>query len=804
MNKKLFLTTLMASSMALLAGARSAEGLTVYINPGHGGHESDDRNVVIAPYAQGDPNGYWESNSNLSKGLQLRDMLQAKGYKVVMSRVTNTSDDDLALSTIVNLANNSKADIFFSIHSNATGTSSRVNFPLMLFRGYDNEPVKPADVDVCKILNKHLLENKITYWTNSNTNVRGDWSFYHSWGTQGLGVLRGLQITGMLSEGSFHDYIPEAYRLMSDEYCYLEAWHFRKAIDEYFGVDGETTGLVCGRLNDSRVPREGSYIIMGTDKLATVQNATVELVDASGNVVDTYKTHGIHINGVYMFKNVAPGTYTVRAKAETHLPVQQTIEVAADQVTYCNMAMDMVRTSAPEVESYSPLWTQGDEPVLCNSPVIIQFNWDMDTKSAEDAFSISPEVPGSFSWEDVNHRMVFTPSEAYDINTTYTVTISKSAMHGGGVPMEKDFSFSFLTSNRNFMTVLSSFPIDGENVHFNNAFIEFRFDKLPNCSNLLQQVTCVDSKGNSVAFNKRKLTNSKVGSPYGFFRIPFSSDLTVGESYTITVDGSLADKDGLTIPETVTVKFTATDEGQPKPGIEVLEDMDTPSQFVYDTESSAEVASASVAAYNNPLFEKATGFTYKFNGTEGGEILFGKTQETTASESALDLTIQPGQALGAHVMGDLSGNEVYLQVTTEMSVQYVPVCTMNFLGWRYVNFPASLESPGIITGIKLVQTPSQASGSGTFALDNILRSTTGGVDEIELTSLTLHPNPASEYLVANAGVTISSVTLYGMNGIVAASTSGNVLNVSELPDGNYICVVSTASGSSSRRVVIKH
>ena len=75
MNKKIFISALLLPAMALTGSARDAKGLTVYINPGHGGHESDDRNVVIAPYEQGDPNGYWESNSNLVKGLALRDML---------------------------------------------------------------------------------------------------------------------------------------------------------------------------------------------------------------------------------------------------------------------------------------------------------------------------------------------------------------------------------------------------------------------------------------------------------------------------------------------------------------------------------------------------------------------------------------------------------------------------------------------------------------------------------------------------------------------------------------------------------
>ena len=43
-----------------------------------------------------------------------------------------------------------------------------------------------------------------------------------------------------------------------------------------------------------------------------------------------------------------------------------------------------------------------------------------------------------------------------------------------------------------------------------------------------------------------------------------------------------------------------------------------------------------------------------------------------------------------------------------------------------------------------------------------------------------------------------------MNGRIVTKASGNVLNVSELPEGNYIAVVSTAAGASSHRVVVKH
>ena len=145
--KKSILQPMMMVLLALLAVNVASGQPHVYINPGHGGYDSDDRNMVIYPFTQGDSAGSWESKSNLRKGLALREILQKKGYKTSISRVTNTTADDLALSTIVALCNQSGADVFYSIHSNATGTSSVTNFPMVFYRGYTGSPqVANADV----------------------------------------------------------------------------------------------------------------------------------------------------------------------------------------------------------------------------------------------------------------------------------------------------------------------------------------------------------------------------------------------------------------------------------------------------------------------------------------------------------------------------------------------------------------------------------------------------------------------------------------------------------------------------------
>lgn len=786
--------------------AVNPQDLTIYINPGHGGHDSNDRNVVIYPYTQGDPEGFWESNSNLDKGLMLRDMLQAKGMTVHMSRVTNTTEDDLGLSTIDALANKTKADFFFSIHSNATGTSSRVNFPLMLYRGYDNEPVRPNNQKMSELLGPQLYENGATVWTN-NYSVRGDWSFYHSWGDKvGLGVLRTLTIDGMLSEGSFHDYIPETYRLMNREFKWLEAWHFRKAVDQLYGLEGDTKGVIVGRINDSRLKRDVSYITFKEDKYVAIHNAKVELFDEAGtNRLAEYTTDELY-NGIYAFTDLEPGTYTVKVSEAEHYSTEAKVAVEADKASYLNIQLDKVRNTPPEVLSYSPFWKDGDEYVLCNAPVVFNFNWDMDETTTQNAFSITPAVKGKFVWSDANFTMSFMPEEPYTTDTEYTVTLAGTAQHNGGMAMGKDMTFKFHTSDRNFMELLGHYPKNGDKVHYKGAAIEIRLDKHPFVSPILKQLLVKDAAGNSVSLNTRSMKYSKSGDSFGYVRIPFTKALTIGDKYYVTISKEISDKDGITLQNTTEVEFTAVDASEEKSEHAVVDDFDNAAAYSVLEDGNVKVKSASIA---NDTKEKlfgtsAASITYQFDDGDDvkGEVLFGRdaaTQVVTDESSVV-----------AHVYGDLSGNELYAQFTSETSVSYALICKLDFLGWAEVKVDLSTLEGGSdykLTGIKIVEVPTAMSKSGTIRLDNIMLATgDSGVESIEVATITVHPNPASEYLIANGDGTIGSIELISMNGATVARCSGNVLNVSGVAEGTYLAKVKLAAsnGVAVKKVIIKH
>ena len=210
-------------------------GKKIYINPGHGGYDgANDRNLITINYPLGDTLGFWESWSNLQKGLALRDMLLASGATVYISRTQNRDVDDRVLSEIAAEANANNVDAFLSIHSNAIGTNTGTNYTLILYHGDDNVPTVAASLPMAQAVWPRLASNQLSNWTayTTSTNLRGDLTFYGT--TTGLGVLRPLTVPGFLSEGSFHDYPPETHRLLNVNYRKLEAVNFYRYFCDYF------------------------------------------------------------------------------------------------------------------------------------------------------------------------------------------------------------------------------------------------------------------------------------------------------------------------------------------------------------------------------------------------------------------------------------------------------------------------------------------------------------------------------------------------------------------------------------------
>ncbi|MCQ2287786.1 MAG: Ig-like domain-containing protein, partial [Muribaculaceae bacterium] len=751
MKKTTSILVLLAAVLGISASAQVRP--RVYINPGHGGHTSNDRNVVVPGYVAGDTAGFWESNASLKKGFALQELLKKKGYTTGISRIRNEEENDLNLSTIVSLSNSFSADVFFSLHSNATGAGEgyRINFPLGLYRGYTGQPIIQHSDELTAILQPFLYANKSTVWT-SNYAIYGDWTFYPDWGNQGLGVLRGNNAVSMLQEGSFHDYIPEALRLMNDGYCWIEGYNVSLATDKYFGREGLPTGVVSGCLRDDRILRSGILVMHGVDVYEPVCNATVRLIDASGTEVDRYVTDK-DLNGIYTFKYVTPGTYTIEVSDAEHFSASQTVEVGAPDVTYCNFSLKRVRNTAPEVVNYSPVWNDGDAPVLCNEPIVLNFNWDMDVPSTEAAFTITPAVDGKFTWEDTNYRMIFTPNDAYATDTEYTVTLKKSAQHGGGTEMDKDFTFKFKTGSRNHLEPIAIFPKEGDPVHYQSVNVELRADSLLKSLNLYTYFHVLDKDGNEVGINKRSLKNNKKGDAYGYIRIPLSGSLNVGEEYTLNIDREVADTVGIHLAAPLSYKFKAVDAAVQPKDVELVKAIETADVMTVDGIFSSAALTASTTKIQG---SKSLQCKYAFGDMDDQEIDLNFAEVPETKVAGCD-------SLLVELWGDLSCNEIAAvlepvatgdaAMAPGVAVE-VPMGKLDFHGWRNVAVNLALpKADYVLKGFKVTYDKNNVMGkSGTLLIDdiNVKRGEYTGIDNLALTGVSVGPNPASDYLVATA------------------------------------------------------
>ena len=866
--KKIHYTLALIMTVAVIATGISRAQVVkphVYINPGHGGHDSDDRNVTIYPYATGDTAGYWESNSNLKKGFALNNCLRAKGYTTSMSRVTNTSNDDLALSTIVALCNSSGADIFYSIHSNATGVTSRRNHILGLYRGPTGSPVIANSDVLASKLAQRLQVNEAAVWT-SNYQLAGDFTFYPDWNNAGLGVLRGNMAVSMLSEGSFHDYIPETYRLMNDNYCWMEGWNFSLGADDYFGYNDFGKGAIAGNLRDNRMPRvRNDFIMFGDDNREPVSNATVVLLASDGVTgLDTCYTDNLY-NGIYAFKMVDPGTYYVKVEQPDYYGQTKQVTIEANKSTYCNFDLSRVRSTPPEVVNFAPVWHEGDVPLKANTPVVLEFNWDMNTEATEAAFHIEPAVEGTFRWEDSNYRMIFEPTDAYDVNTLYTVTLTTDAEHGGGMTMQEPFQLQFKTTYRKHLQVIDIFPHEGDQVHYKNATIELRTDSMLNNSYYYDRIVVTDKDGNALTYNRRSTKSGKADEPFGYIRIPIATAMTVGDEYTLTIAKEMDDTAGIHLPETIVHKFVAVDAGEEKPEATVIEGFEDAGAFSMVAVTDA--ASATMSASTDHLFGSRS-LQVKYNADPCGAYHF-------ISEALSGTTITNADELSLHVNGDMSNVLVSLELeSTDAAHEYAKIDfgKINFHGWRYITGKGQLKAGKSykIESLMIANSDEELVKSAAIKFDNLLKGAKSGVagdvngdgvvNSADVTALykfilnndssttvngdqngdgvinsadvtavygiilgtanapavtaignvatkpkvKVGPIPSSDYIVASAGDYIQGVELYDMNGRLVARNGGNYVNVGNIAAGAYILRVYTTTAATSHRVAVRH
>lgn len=380
---------------------KNADQIRIYIDPGHGSWGANDRPMVTVghpTYTTADPDtcGFYESNTNLRKCFALLEGLHNAG--VPFDRTKNQNNPNPArLGAALDLSNNivmshvkvgpypytvegegpyyrelseireeveaNNFDLFVSIHSNAASEGSSVNYPLFLYRGYDDNDLNPGSRELCEHVWPYAYGNQHqtwSYYSMTNSNVRGDISFHNGdyaerdvCGTIYKGyygvLLHGTP--GFLVEGYFHTYQPSRHRALNFDVCRHEGNLYARGIIDYMGWKAQTNGDVYGIVRDQHEKFVHALYkpAARTNDVYKPLNGVIVNLMKDGKVVARDTTDNEY-NGAFLFRDVQPGEYTVVYSAEGYKAAAEeytkAFTVKANETTYL--------TTFLEAEGYVP------------------------------------------------------------------------------------------------------------------------------------------------------------------------------------------------------------------------------------------------------------------------------------------------------------------------------------------------------------------------------------------------------------------------------------------------------------------
>ena len=729
-------------------GAMSPSNVKIYINPGHGGYESDDRlmylypifvnQVVQEPYTR--EQSFWESVSNLDKGMRLDTMLRDLGFQTKMSRITNTGDDDKDLYDIVVEANTYGANFMLSIHSNAGNPS---NYILQLYSGrtegdnssYSDMPVNEVTSRrIATLMGDNQYMNEVSCWTRVPM-IAGDKTFAKNimgW-SNGYGVLRWLKVPGTLSEGMMHDYLPETYRLMNIDYKRQESFYFAKTFYTWFCEKELPYGAIGGRIHDvyqkqlfpDYKPNKNTR-----DVYRPILKGLVELWQ-DGNKLASYTTDTLY-NGCYFFWNLKPGTYVVKATPDGYYAQEQTLVVENNKISYANFGLQMKRETPPEVLSYSPK-VEITDSVLVSTQLTISFNWDMNEEETAKALTITPAVEGTITFEDDAHTMRFKPASRFEPGVEYTVTLGTGACHPDATfdnHLQAPFTFKFRTQNRGSVRVIQTYPVDGsEGNPVDAAFIAIFDNKLANSSNKYFKV--YDAAGNDISPVSRNVKlNGAAPAPYGSAKFELKAGtLKPNSEYKMVIGAEVADVNGVIVNDPVTVTFKTGDEVTSS--LQILNNLDS-LYFEGDKETSVGVTSVSTLRNTASKYEglASNKLTYTF-AEANGEAVYLVDDVTAIKGNSLS-------TFGMHIFGDYTFNTLYAKWAVEGDIQYTKICDLDYAGWLYQEADMSALPEGVdyqFMGFKIVRGTSFLSEKGEVSVDALrveFEASSTAVEQVEV------------------------------------------------------------------------
>lgn len=244
-------------------------GKKIYLDPGHGGNDrkNKSRDELVV-----------EADLNLKVALYLKNYLEASGAVVYLSRASDVTVDLKERSAN---ANKTDADVFISIHHNATGDEKDAwtNYTSTYYHAKETDfEYEPCNRDLARYIQRDLsyvMDNP-----GGLGSFDGTYSDYIIYPKAGFSVLRLSEKPAVLAECSFFTSSYEKQRLSIDEFNRIEAWGIFRGLAKYF-----KSGIpqIIPMFNDSLTYCSDStnLVYQLKDKSGINQNSVIVYIDST-------------------------------------------------------------------------------------------------------------------------------------------------------------------------------------------------------------------------------------------------------------------------------------------------------------------------------------------------------------------------------------------------------------------------------------------------------------------------------------------------------------------------------------------
>ena len=278
----------------------------------------------------------------------------------------------------------------------------------------------------------------------------------------GIGLCRDASANSI-----FHNNIVNNSNNTEDDNPANNDWHHPVLLEgnywsDYTGIDdGSGTGkhAVAGDgIGDTKIPHPAenydNYPFMQVNGwLATGAPSITSFAPPSpaANYGGESRTFNITINQIVNVSWYINGTEVQTNESVTEASYTNTSAVGG----YWNVSAIATNANGSDMQRW--WWTVDDRipPItIDHSPtgtdvpvttvVTATFNEAMNKTSAEDAFSIMPDVAGAFNWSE--NTMIFTPAADFAYDTTYSITISADVMDLADNHLAESFTWNFTTT----------------------------------------------------------------------------------------------------------------------------------------------------------------------------------------------------------------------------------------------------------------------------------------------------------------------------------------------------------------------